>query len=86
MTTDTILAVDESREIREFIVEPLQATDYEVWPAEDGVQGLKVATVHPEIDLFLMDMNMPNMNGMEIARKIRERQAHKTTKMVFLTT
>ena len=45
-----------------------------------------MAMSHPEIDLFIVDINMPNMNGLEMIEEIRLIPNHKDTAIFVLTT
>jgi len=61
-----ILVVDDSREIREFIVRyVLEPNGFEVVEASDGAEGLRKA-VKGNIDLILLDLEMPKMDGFEV--------------------
>ena len=66
-----ILLVDDDRKNSELLRKFLEVEDYEVTYAENGHKGWEAFTaVKP--DLVLLDINMPLMNGFELARKIRE--------------
>jgi CheY-like chemotaxis protein len=39
--------------------------------ARDGLEGLELAAKHEDVDLFIVDINMPRMDGMEFLRKLR---------------
>ena len=66
-----ILLVDDDRKNSEFLRKFLEVEDYEVTYAENGHKGWEAFTaVKP--DLVLLDINMPLMNGFELARMIRE--------------
>ena len=79
-----IMLVDDSRTIRNIqkrTLEQLGHTD--IVEAEDGVMALaKFNEKAP--DLILIDWNMPNMNGLELVKKIRE--TNKTIPLIMCTT
>lgn len=66
MSGETILVVDDGKENRDFIVEyVLQPNGFRHLVARDGLEGMELARkYHP--DLMLLDLQMPNMNGMEV--------------------
>ena len=67
-----ILLVDDDRQNSEFLRKFLEMEGYEVSYAENGRLAWEMfPTVHP--DMVLLDINMPEMNGFELARLIRER-------------
>ena len=80
-----IMIVDDSATIRNIIKGAL-VSDFEVCDAEDGVKALAAIGPNDPIALFLLDVNMPNMDGLELLKKIRELPAHKTTPALMLTT
>lgn len=85
MKMKKIMVVDDSTTIRNIIKNSL-ISDYEVCDAEDGVKALAAIPVNDPISLFLLDVNMPNMDGLELLKKIRELPSHKTTPALMLTT
>jgi CheY-like chemotaxis protein len=56
---------------RELLARYLQRNGFEVTQAGDGIQGVKLASSE-QPDLILMDMTMPEMDGWDATRKIRE--------------
>ncbi len=66
----TILAVDDEPGARQSL-EVILEDDYRVLTAENGRQALKVFQKEP-IELVLLDVNMPDMDGLEVLRKIKE--------------
>ena len=66
-----ILLVDDDRQNSELLRKFLEVEGYEVEYAENGRKGWEAfSTAKP--DLVLLDINMPLMNGFELARMIRE--------------
>ncbi|MBN1950971.1 MAG: PAS domain S-box protein [Bacteroidales bacterium] len=51
----------------------LKKTNARIMHAEDGQKAVKTCEEHPEIDLILMDVQMPEMNGMEATRIIKDK-------------
>lgn len=65
-----ILVVDDERAIRRFLKASL-GNQYEVFEAVSGEQTLQaVATEHP--DLVILDLGLPDMDGVEVTRRLRE--------------
>ncbi|NUU01312.1 hybrid sensor histidine kinase/response regulator [Herbaspirillum robiniae] len=68
----TILVVDDEPLVRMVAVEVLQDLGYHVLEAEDGASAVKVMGAHPEIDLLITDVGLPNgMNGRQLADAVR---------------
>ena len=70
MANETILVVDASGIIREQLSHTLRYHGYKVLTADNGGMGLTMAMTHSEIDLFIVDINMPNMNGLDFVREV----------------
>jgi CheY-like chemotaxis protein len=67
----TILVIEDYSDARELLSVMLRKKGYNVIEAEDGLEGLQKATGH-DPDLILMDLALPQMDGIETARRIRE--------------
>lgn len=81
----TIMVIDDSASMRQMVSFTLKEAGYDVLEAIDGVDALEKIP-GASIDLFLTDMNMPNMNGIELIKKIRDIPSHKYAPILFLTT
>jgi len=71
MGTETILVVDDNKEIVYSISELLKYEGYQIVKAYDGMEALK-AMGENKIDLILLDVMMPKMNGLSALMKMRE--------------
>jgi len=80
-----ILAVDDSRTIREMVGAILGQMGHEVILANDGAEAMNIAR-DTSVDLVLTDINMPNMNGISLVYKLRRLDAYKNTPILMLTT
>lgn len=80
-----ILAVDDSRTMRQMVSYTLQGAGFDVVMAEDGRHALSVLD-GDKVDLIITDINMPNMDGFELISVLRSEGAHKYTPILILTT
>jgi len=81
----TIMTVDDSASIRQMVGLVLRGAGYEVVEAVDGMNALSVLN-NREMHLFLSDINMPNMDGLELTRRLRALPQYKFVPIVLLTT
>lgn len=80
-----ILVVDDSKSIRLLVAECLKTLGHEVCFAENGSDCLQFVA-NQSVDLILMDVEMPNLNGVEATKAIREIKKDDWFPIVFLTT
>lgn len=67
----TALIIDDEVQIRRLLRVALESTNYTVYDAETGHQGLsEVAVRRP--DIVLLDLGLPDMDGIEVLRRLRE--------------
>jgi two-component system chemotaxis response regulator CheY len=80
-----IMIVDDSVSIRKSVSFVLSQEGYEVIEADDGIDGLKKAEAN-EFQLIITDINMPNMNGIDFIKNVRNLPAYRFTPIIALTT
>lgn len=80
-----ILAVDDSRSMRQMVSMTLRSAGYDVTESEDGHDGLNKAKAG-QFDLVLTDINMPNMNGLELTAALRALSNYQLIPIICLTT
>lgn len=81
-----ILIVDDSAAIRQSISYILEQGGYVTVEAKDGLEGLARLGDEQLFDLVITDVNMPNMDGIAMIKKVREIPKYKFTPILVLTT
>ncbi|KKI99966.1 response regulator [Prochlorothrix hollandica] len=79
----TVLAVDDSKIMQEMILRALHET-YEVLVADNAVDAL-TAICHRAVDLLLLDVSMPDIDGLELCRTVRSMPQFKHLPIIMLT-
>lgn len=67
----TVLVVDDEQSLRDFIRRNLEVRNFEVLTAANGLEGMALFSTE-QVDLVIVDLMMPNMNGLEMIRRIRQ--------------
>jgi two-component system chemotaxis response regulator CheY len=80
-----IMIVDDSNVMRMTVSTVLKESGYDVVEAENGQVALEKA-VQTTIDLIICDVNMPVMDGLTFARKIKEEPDYRFVPVIMLTT
>ncbi|MCI8789212.1 MAG: response regulator transcription factor [Lachnospiraceae bacterium] len=75
-----ILIIDDDMELLKMLKKYFETKKYEIMTAENGVEGLHKIKLQP--DIILLDVNMPDMDGIEVCRRIRDKVA---CPILFLT-
>lgn len=75
-----VLVIDDEEMIRTMLVKCLEAEGFLVYTAESAKKALELMSVTP--DIILLDINMPEMDGLELCQFIRE---HISCPIIFLT-
>jgi len=81
-----ILVVDDSSTVRNEVGDFLKKNGLTVSLAIDGADGLVKLKADPSVKLIVSDVNMPNMDGLTMAEKIRSELKNDTVNIVMLTT
>lgn len=80
MEQQTILIVEDDPDIRDGVRILLSGEGYRILEADNGLQALESFT--PEVDLVILDVMMPGMNGLRVCEELRKRS---TVPILFLT-
>lgn len=81
-----ILVVDDSSTVRNEVGDFLKNNGLNVAFAVDGKDGLIKLKADPSIKLILCDVNMPNMDGLTMAEKVRSELNNASVNIIMLTT
>ena len=79
-----VLIVDDSKLLHRMF--EMMLRQYPLVHAYDGREGLSRLGEHGDVDLILLDINMPNMNGLEFLAAIKADDARKGIPVVIITT
>jgi two-component system, chemotaxis family, chemotaxis protein CheY len=81
------LVVDDSKAIRMLLVRALKQIGYEVQEAANGREALEIIEAgNSGIKLVLADWNMPEMNGLDLLKRLRQNPALSSLAVVMVTT
>jgi len=80
-----VLAIDDSRSVRQMISMTLGSAGFTVDEACDGADGYAKATAG-SYNAIITDLNMPNMNGLDFIRKYRAHPSSRGVPIIFLST
>lgn len=81
------LVVDDSKAIRMILGKTLKGLGCEVREAANGIEALEVVKAEQNrVDLALVDWNMPEMNGLELLKRLRQEPALSSLVVVMVTT
>ena len=79
-----ILVVDDEQDIVRVVVKLMTSRGHEVTTAADGLEALEqVAADRP--DLIILDLNLPNMDGFEVCRRLKSDDATRSIPIVMMT-
>ncbi len=82
-----LLVVDDSSTMRRIIKNTLSRLGYEdVLEGEDGLQGWAALNENPNVGMLITDWNMPEMNGLELVKKVRADSRFAELPIIMVTT
>ena len=84
-----LMIVDDSSTMRKIIMRVLRQADIAVeniLEAGNGVEALELITSNPDVELILSDVNMPEMNGIDLVKNVRESHNSDSMPIIMITT
>jgi two-component system chemotaxis response regulator CheY len=81
----TIMVVDDSKTVRNYHGSILKSMGLDVVEAENGMEALE-KSLGADIDLYLVDVNMPIMDGYSFIKDLRKQNEHKNVPVIMITT
>lgn len=82
--SEKLLVIEDNQQVRENIVEILEADGYQLFEAENGKIGIEIAKKY-QPDLILCDIMMPEMDGFQVLEALRKNIITSNTPFIFLT-
>ncbi|MBN1931968.1 MAG: response regulator [Desulfobacterales bacterium] len=80
-----ILTVDDSASVRQMVSFTLKQAGYDVLESVDGQDALNKLTAN-QVNMLITDLNMPNLDGIGLIKKVRAESRYKFMPIIMLTT
>ncbi len=81
------LIIDDSRAMRRILRQIVEPLGFRILEAGDGQEGLdRLGEHYPDVELTLVDWNMPVMNGLEFVKTVRADNQYQQMKIAMVTT
>ena len=75
-----ILSVDDELDLEllltQYFRRKIRKGEYEFFFAHNGLEAIQMLLQHPDIDIVLSDINMPEMDGLTLLKKIKEKSVN----------
>jgi CheY-like chemotaxis protein len=71
MKNTTILIIEDEDTNQQYLLEILKKTCKKLFLAKNGQEGLKLLKEHPEMNLILLDIKLPDISGFELAGQLK---------------
>jgi two-component system chemotaxis response regulator CheY len=81
----TVMVVDDSKTVRNYHGAILKSMGIDIVEAENGMEALE-KSLDMDIDLYLVDVNMPIMDGYSFIKDLRKQENHKVVPIIMVTT
>jgi len=82
-----MLSIDDSSVVRKIIRMAAEVLEFELIEAEDGYEGLtKLDELGGQVDIILLDWNMPGMTGLEVLKKLKQNEKTRRIPVMMVTT
>jgi len=82
-----LLVVDDSSTMRRIIKNTLARLGYkDILEGADGVEGWNQLDSNPDVEMLITDWNMPEMNGLELVKKVRADERFTDLPIIMVTT
>ena len=82
---NSILVVDDSSAARNHVVELLKRRNFTVFVAKNGVEALVSLKEHPEIQMVITDLEMPEMDGIKLTNEIRKKYSREQLAVIGIS-
>ena len=82
---ETVLMVDDDDALQKWVAFELQREGFQVIIGSTGTDGLKAAQAEPKPDIILLDVDMPQMNGFQVATTLQQNPETTGIPIIFLT-
>jgi two-component system chemotaxis response regulator CheY len=79
-----ILIADDSPTIRKFVTLSLKMNGFDILSASDGMEALELLPSN-KVDLIITDLNMPNLDGFELIKSVRENENYREVPIIILS-
>ena len=80
----TVLIIEDNEDNMVLATRLLRETRYQILTAENGMEGLEIA-LDRQPDLILLDIQLPDIDGTEVLRKLRAKEAGKDIPVIAVT-
>jgi len=85
MNIDTVLLIDDNAEFKKVVSKALEAlTNWQILTGSSGLEALQILSLN-EPDVILMDVSMPEMDGLEAIEKIRQNKKLARIPIILIT-
>ena len=82
-----LIVADDSRMVRGIVTKVIESLGYEAVPASNGREAINALEVHDQnVGLVLLDWNMPELNGIDVIKKMRTDDRFKNIPVLMVST